>query len=383
MTNFNIAYKEIIDLAPSYIKKQPFDLIFAKPTNKIIFYGLGTICDFAIHTVSLYIGTIAIDRPHFFFCDRQKKTYKYQTQEFPIIEPRQLLQEHRDAAVLISSWGYENEIFHDLIEAGFPEEQIFFFRYPWRIDRQNFEQKYLAGYSWAYNFFQDDRSKQKILDRVKLLLYGLACPQDSFYADGYFGSPYIDTQAGDIYVDGGAFTGDSVEEFVRRYNDGEGYRQIYAFEPDPQNFQSAQKNVSHYDRVRLIPKGLWSSETSLHFQPDNIASGAPGASAHFIAQSTASSITVPVTSLDTVFADLPPNISPTLIKLDIEGAEKEALLGSSHIIKRNKPRLIICAYHKPEDIYELPQTIMSLRPDYKMALWQIGHSFWDLVLYAF
>ncbi len=378
MTSFDSAYSEIIKQAKSLSRKQLQAHDYPK-IKKLVLYGAGGNCELALFTLDA-IGTDIHSRS-ILICDSEKRgTYIYQNQEFPIIEPRQLLQEHHDAAVLITSWYYEDEIFHYLEEAGFPVEQIFFFRFVKLMDRHDFEQKYLAGYRWAYNFFQDDRSKQKILDRVKLLLYGLACPQDSSYADGYFGSPYIDTQAGDIYVDGGAFTGDSVEEFVRRYNDGEGYRQIYSFEPDPQNFQSAQKNVSHYDRVQLFPKGLWSSEQELHFYINNNGTRMGSSTSRAIGPSP---FTVPVTSLDTVFADLPPNLWPTLIKMDIEGAEKEALLGSANIIKRNKPRLIICAYHKPEDIYELPQTIMSLRPDYKMALWQIGHSFWDLVLYAF
>lgn len=44
--------------------------------------------------------------------------------------------------------------------------------------------------------------------------------------------------------------------------------------------------------------------------------------------------------------------------------------------------MIICAYHKPEDIYELSQTILSIRPDYQLEFWQIGESFWDMILYA-
>jgi hypothetical protein len=44
--------------------------------------------------------------------------------------------------------------------------------------------------------------------------------------------------------------------------------------------------------------------------------------------------------------------------------------------------LVICAYHKPEDIYELPEAIMRIRDDYELSLWQIDNSFWDLVLYA-
>jgi hypothetical protein len=84
-----------------------------------------------------------------------------------------------------------------------------------------------------------------------------------------------------------------------------------------------------------------------------------------------------------MFADKPDGELPTLIKMDIEGSEREALLGASGVIRRRKPKLIICTYHKPEDIYELPQTIMKIRDDYELRLWQIGESFWDVILYAF
>jgi len=68
--------------------------------------------------------------------------------------------------------------------------------------------------------------------------------------------------------------------------------------------------------------------------------------------------------------------------MDIEGAEKEAQLGAADIIRRVKPKLAICAYHKPEGIYELPQTIMSIRNDCRFCLRQHLASGVDTVLYA-
>ena len=86
--------------------------------------------------------------------------------------------------------------------------------------------------------------------------------------------------------------------------------------------------------------------------------------------------------MDLFFADKPQEQWPTIIKMDIEGEEKEALLGAEQIIRTQKPQMIICAYHKPEDIYELLQTILKIRDDYKISFWQIGRSFWDIILYA-
>lgn len=60
----------------------------------------------------------------------------------------------------------------------------------------------------------------------------------------------------------------------------------------------------------------------------------------------------------------------------------EAILGAAEIIRKVKPKLITSAYHKPEDIYNLPKIIIKIRGDYQFSLWKIGESFDDMVLYA-
>lgn len=87
---------------------------------------------------------------------------------------------------------------------------------------------------------------------------------------------------------------------------------------------------------------------------------------------------VPVVSLDSTVYDAEPNF----IKMDIEGAEREALLGAKNILQSYKPALAISAYHKPQDIYELPLLIRKINPSYKMH-YRV-HSYWggELVLYA-
>ena len=54
--------------------------------------------------------------------------------------------------------------------------------------------------------------------------------------------------------------------------------------------------------------------------------------------------------------------------MDIEGSEKEAILGAQKTIKKYKPNLAICLYHKPEDLWELPLLINKIEPNYKMYL---------------
>lgn len=74
--------------------------------------------------------------------------------------------------------------------------------------------------------------------------------------------------------------------------------------------------------------------------------------------------------------------SATYIKMDIEGAEANALKGAENIIKKNHPKLAISIYHKDEDMIELPLYIHELVPQYRMYIRQHSHTFFDTVLYC-
>ena len=72
----------------------------------------------------------------------------------------------------------------------------------------------------------------------------------------------------------------------------------------------------------------------------------------------------------------------TFIKMDIEGAELKALMGAKETIVKNKPKLAISIYHKPEDIIEIPKYLKTLVPEYKFYLRQYTMSYLECVLYA-
>ena len=70
------------------------------------------------------------------------------------------------------------------------------------------------------------------------------------------------------------------------------------------------------------------------------------------------------------------------IKLDIEGAETQAILGASQIIKNMRPILAMSLYHKPNDIWFLPQLIKNLNSKYKVFIRQHYFNTFESVLYA-
>jgi FkbM family methyltransferase len=127
--------------------------------------------------------------------------------------------------------------------------------------------------------------------------------------------------------------------------------------------------------VKLYKKGLWSYDTVLKFDTNN-----KGPAFRIVSDAySEAGVNIPVTALDNIVHDE----TVTLIKMDIEGSELEALKGCARTIKRDRPRLCICVYHKPEDIYVIPLYILSLVPDYKFY---IRHHFLlttaETVLYA-
>lgn len=301
------------------------------------------------------------------FCDRTKRGVDPDT-SLLIISPQDLLFDYKGANVLICSIAHADGIRRDLLALGIPEEHIF------RPEGLNIHDMtvedflpHVDGYEWAYNFFTDDVSKIIILNRVKGYL--LSTPLKPSSAVEYFDSEVMDLSCEEVFLDGGVFNGDTAREFFRCT--GGRFRHYYGFEIDAENYRQAAKNLMGIEQVTLIQKGLWSNETELRFNANLAASSKLSELGDEKAQ---------VTSLDSFFTEI--SDKPTLIKLDIEGAEKEALLGAENIIRCVKPKLAICAYHKPEDIYELAKLLEEYDVDYKFALRHYSDTLLDTVLYA-
>jgi hypothetical protein len=72
----------------------------------------------------------------------------------------------------------------------------------------------------------------------------------------------------------------------------------------------------------------------------------------------------------------------TFIKMDIEGAELVALKGAKQTIKKYKPKLAVCVYHKPLDIVEIPLYLKKLVPEYKLFLRHYSDFGFDTIRYA-
>lgn len=161
----------------------------------------------------------------------------------------------------------------------------------------------------------------------------------------------------ETYLDLGAYDGDTVRELARLT--GWRWRKVLAVEPDRRNCRKLRRTADELAArdlpVEVFERGIWKEEGELLF------SDSGGRAATFVG---AEKLPVRVTTIDALAA----GEKITYIKMDVEGAEKEALAGGARTISECKPKLFIAAYHYDADIFRLPLFLWELVPEYKIYL---------------
>lgn len=71
-----------------------------------------------------------------------------------------------------------------------------------------------------------------------------------------------------------------------------------------------------------------------------------------------------------------------MIKLDVEGAEEQAILGMTRLVREQSPYIEVAIYHKPTDLYRLPQLILNLNDRYRFDIRAYGYDGADTMLSA-
>ena len=154
----------------------------------------------------------------------------------------------------------------------------------------------------------------------------------------------------EVYVDLGAYNGDTIKE-VLEFTHGK-YVSIYALEPDKKNFKKLAKFVDG------MPHAKAGRQSTISASSENMVSAL---------------------SVDSVLAKKP----ATIIKMDVEGFEREAIWGAALTISHYAPKLMVSLYHRNEDIFELPLLIKKLNPSYKLYIrHQLYIPAWETNLYA-
>ena len=197
-----------------------------------------------------------------------------------------------------------------------------------------------------------------------------------FYSedDQYFVQDIIGVSDGEVFIDGGGYTGDTVQQFIdTAKRAGANFKRIIVFEPDETNCALIRKFFGKRNDMTIIQKGLSDEEKILSFEGEGVTFRAAGGDS-----SEADIIYVPVINIDAV----PECADATWIKMDIEGSEMDALHGAKEVILRNRPKLTISIYHSDEDMIRIAEYVHELVPEYKLYIRHHSRSQVETVLYA-
>lgn len=219
--------------------------------------------------------------------------------------------------------------------------------------------------------FDDERSKQILQERIAFFLTGDTSHIENTPIDSpaYFCEGIYQISEDEVLMDCGAFTGDTLLDFTRRTKLS--YKKVLSFEPDPMNYSITLSTINKHKWKDIILINAAVGEENGYSFFD--ASGTDGSRL-----CPAGDAKVKVVKLDDYFGE-----RPTLIKMDVEGAEMAALKGAEEIITKLKPKLAICLDHKCFDFLDIPKYIHQLVPEYKLKVRHHTDVLYDTVLYAY
>lgn len=331
----------------------------------IIVFGAGSL-GHEVYT-NLLKANIKID----YFCSSLNGGYTDKKTDIKVIKQEELVN-HRDAIIIMAigdaaTKQEKMELVVEICSMGFKEEQI--------LNHSLFDQKesisnilrYKDEFIKAYQLLEDESSKKIYVKKLDYLVKYIAV---DFQSDKemYLDDEIIQLGKNERIIDAGAFIGDTAEQFLNRTGDSS---LIYSFEPDEHNYSELEKRVEGLNQVEIIKKGLWSGSTVLYFSDDQ------NGSSHI---ENDGKIKIETIDLDSFCEEN--NIKPTFIKMDIEGAECEAIRGAKNTIVNYKPQMSICLYHKLEDMFMIPIMIKELDKSYKLYVRHYSDYHTDTVLYA-
>ena len=357
--------KEISNYLDEVLERKEFSIDSIKRRIKsskyVCVFGIGAISFPIISSIKNFTD-IKID---FLSDNDQAKWGKTYHNDLKCISPDELEKYKDDIAILITTQHYK-KIYQQLLKKGF--KKIFAVT-EYRLlndvyfkNKQNL-QKIKKNALKVMDILEDERSKDIMLTLIKNWFdfdVDEIGYEEIFTNDQYYPAGIIKLSDNESFVDVGAYNGDTVFDFLKRTNNN--FDSIFAFELDNKNFKEMELSVDKLEtnlkrKIKLYNLGLLDEEKNVYYE-----TGGSGMQSTFInVINTASDSGKTVRLYDVL-----KNEKVTFIKMDIEGSEPKALLGAEEIIIKQKPKLAICVYHKPEHLWEIPLYLKKIVPEYKI-----------------
>ena len=230
------------------------------------------------------------------------------------------------------------------------------------------------------NFLEDEKS----VEIYNLAMYAQMTDYHNIDATGYgeanqyFSLPEFDLLAGEYFVDIGAFVGDTLDEFIQH---SQVIGKYVGFEPDERHIRAIETRKERLcaewnlpdDAIEIVRAGVG------EFNSKGKLSGDYSGSSSRMVCGEREGAGIDIVKLDDYFAGK----KVTFIKADIEGMETQALRGARELMKNQKPKMAVCIYHLPWDIYKIPMLVKELNCEYRFKIRLHSKGYQELVLYCY
>lgn len=275
--------------------------------------------------------------------------------------------------------GFTGSLRAKALKKELPPANFVYFYFPYsanvngRYLTYDFYVEHKKNFDRAYDLLSDEYSKKTMKAFMNACISGDVKEIDELCVDGQYFNDLTKGCKKGCFIDCGAYIGDTIEEAAAFL--GDQLVKVIAFEPDDRNLQALKLKMKecgiNEGRLSLIPKGSYSEKAVLHFSSSDSSSSI----------SEDGDVDILVDSVDGVVNEYD---VVSFIKMDVEGSEKESLLGAVKTIQKDHPILSVCVYHKPEDLFELTELIRELVKDveYRFYLRYHGPDLRELVFYA-
>ena len=376
--NFNIEYKKKIDtMINCYINSsENWDLLLSKELdefkkNEICIWGAGNTGKYIFN----YLKNENIEVKC--FCDSDFLKYGKNIYRDTICLSKEEIKKYNNELLIIVAIEDSDALVESLKNDGF--EKIYNFKkIEWMKLKAKFEKFILENdiedlkekiYK-LIDICEDEQSKKICLQVIENWFLGYNKTID-YTKSQYFVSDIIKKDKNEVFIDVGAFDGDTIKTFLEFYKNE--FSEIHAFEIDDYNYKLLLNSVDNFDyetkkKIFTYNLGICDYNGTISYESNNIAT---------LISSNGAEHTNVVT-LDSQLLGK----KITFIKMDIEGFEIKALRGASNLITKNKPKLAICIYHKFEDLWEIPFYIKQLNAEYKIYIRHHSFNLYETVCYA-
>jgi FkbM family methyltransferase len=329
-----------------------------------------------IKEIGLKIGCIT---------DNNEKLWNTKFKDLDILSPTTALTKFPNAIVIFSIWSES---------IGYPYEEInnqlnkvrkcilisfldLYWMFPsyflpyWRCELPSKTLEQFELVLAAFNIFSDDYSKKEYVNQIDWRVNGnFACISKPLDEIQYFPNDLFSIIKNEIFLDCGAYDGDTLKSFLKFTNNS--FSNYYAFEPDPSNFsklvdfnKSLPLEISN--KIVLENIGIGSRNEKIFFQSDSSIQS-------YVSEE--GNIEIVSKTIDSL------SLSPTFIKMDVEGFESDIIFGAMNTIAIFKPIIAISIYHKYDHLWRLPLSLNALNKDYDFYLRNYSQTGWELVCYA-